>query len=883
MKKFTRVFFLAIIFVFSGTTIAQNSSGAINQHLNHFVEQNELLPQDIQWQITSETFSKASGIQHIYYRQKFKGLEIYGTESGIHLSSNGKVISKDTKFINNTSQKLLGSSSASLTAAQAIQAAAKQLDYSISEPIVVLKGSRGINKETLLSDGGISISPIPAKLMYSITENNRMALTWDISIQAKNQQEWWSLRIDANTGAVVNKVNWMLTCTVDHNHESDVEKMNYNTNLYDIPNYDKTEGNNMAGCVQCYEVFALPLESPYYGSRTVEVQPANATASPFGWHDTNGVAGAEFTITRGNNANAYDFLSGFQPDGGANLEFTGYPFTQNYSSANQYEAASISNLFYLNNIYHDIMYIYGFDEVSGNFQENNYGNGGIGGDSVNAQGQKGSVCNAFFGTPPDGNDPTMEMYICGDKDGNFDALVVIHEYTHGVSNRLTGGPNNTSCLGNTEQMGEGWSDYFGAVLTIQPGATGADPRAVGTYLFGQGINGGGIRDFPFSTDMGINPQTYDFIKTAAVPHGIGSVWAEMLWEVTWGLIDEHGYDADPFNFTGDVNQDAGNIMALALVTEGMKLQPCSPGFIDGRDAIFAADQAIYGGANECILWTAFAKRGLGYSATQGSSNSRSDGTQAFDLPSPEAIGFNGFCLGDTVTVTAIPINSANSIEWYDAPTGGNLLFSGASYTFIPTGSVNVYAEEVPASGESCYDRALAMVTIESVNPDITCPANVTVQVPTGQQFTLPDYIGGTSATDNCPGVPVISQSPAAGTMVGVGATTITMTATDAAGNEDTCTFTVTVEEILGLEDNEFYNNLLLYPNPTTGEITLMNKTATELIDAVITDVNGRIISKIDLRKGGNVTNISLQSFAAGMYFIKINADNTTIVKRIIKQ
>src|SRR5690606_41997437 len=97
-------------------------------------------------------------------------------------------------------------------------------------------------------------------------------------------------------------------------------------------------------------------------------------------------------------------------------------------------------------------------------------------------------------------------------------------------------------------------------------------------------------------------------------------------------IYEHGFNPDFYVFTGDINQDAGNIQALALVTEGMKLQPCSPGFVDGRDAIFAADQAIYGGANECLLWDAFAKRGLGFSASQGSSSSRTDGIEAFDTP-----------------------------------------------------------------------------------------------------------------------------------------------------------------------------------------------------------------------------------------------------------
>ena len=73
-------------------------------------------------------------------------------------------------------------------------------------------------------------------------------------------------------------------------------------------------------------------------------------------------------------------------------------------------------------------------------------------------------------------------------------------------------------------------------------------------------------------------------------------------------------------------------MALALVTEGMKIQPCNPGFVDGRDAILAADVALFGGTNQCLIWEAFAKRGLGYSASQGSPFSRSDGIQAFDVP-----------------------------------------------------------------------------------------------------------------------------------------------------------------------------------------------------------------------------------------------------------
>src|SRR5690606_12661517 len=209
-----------------------------------------------------------------------------------------------------------------------------------------------------------------------------------------------------------------------------------------------------------------------------------------------------------------------------------------------------------------------------------------------------------------------------------------HEYGHGISNRLTGGPSNTSCLNNQEQMGEGWSDYFGLMLTMREGDTGEMVRGIGTYLEFDGVDGPGIRPYPYSTDLGINPTTYGDIRTFSVPHGVGSVWTQMLWEMTWNIIDEHGFDPDIANGSG------GNNIALQLVTDGLKLQPCSPGFIDGRDAILEADQIANGGANRCIIWRAFARRGLGLSATQGSSNSKVDGAEAFNVPVDCLLGVN---------------------------------------------------------------------------------------------------------------------------------------------------------------------------------------------------------------------------------------------------
>src|SRR5262249_26340048 len=156
-------------------------------------------------------------------------------------------------------------------------------------------------------------------------------------------------------------------------------------------------------------------EDPDDVSRSVLIDPNDPTASPFGWHDTDGVAGAEFTDTRGNNVSAQEDTDandsgGLPPDGRAGLDLDFPPdLTQQPPT---YQSAAITNLFYLNNALHDIHYHYGFDEAAGNFQVNDYGRGGTGGDPVQADAQDGSgIDNANFATPPDGQSPRMQMFL----------------------------------------------------------------------------------------------------------------------------------------------------------------------------------------------------------------------------------------------------------------------------------------------------------------------------------------------------------------------------------------------------------------------------------------------------------------------------------------
>lgn len=751
-----KLHYLVLLACFSYLSLmAQEPSSDVNTYLLQQVQNSALNPSDIaNYNITNQHTSDKSGVLHIYFTQSFNGSKVIGTESSIHLK-NDHLIQANINFIKDIDQKI-GVVSPSIGKIQAIQSIAQKMNYTISGSFTEIANTTPYPNKTLFSNGGISQQDIPVELVYRKLTHGKWVATWEISIREVNDNNWYNFFVNASTGDIITKNNWIIQCNAGHTHDHSEEAV---AAFAKAPTALTAVSSATASVMDggSYNVFALPLATPLQGDRSVVVDPHNTTASPFGWHDTDGSTGAEFTVTRGNNVDAFDAgdNNGYRPDGGADLIFD-YPFNPIYTPGDQSEDASITNLFYWNNVIHDVTYLYGFDEQSGNFQVNNYGNGGFGNDSVNAQSQIDFQCNAFFGTPPDGTSGDMFMFVCGERDGNIDNLVVIHEYGHGISNRLTGGGGNAGCLSNDEQMGEGWSDWYGAVLTIEADDLSTDLRPVGNWLFGQNENGPGIRAFPYTTDLAQDPRTYNSIQgTGGAPHPLGSVWAAMLWEVTWGLIDQYGFDPDVYNGTG------GNNIAIALVTEGLKLQPCGPGFVDGRDAILAADVALYDGANQCIIWDAFAKRGLGVSADQGSPNNRDDGSEAFDTPvtaitTPET----SFCLSEAVMI----LDGGSPVGGVYSGPGVTDTGDGMTYTFNPaTAGIGIHTVTYVAESQ-CSDMNQASSTIEVRNdmPILECqditvdldengmvtitPPDVIANFPTGEGYTI-DQLGDFSPID----------------------------------------------------------------------------------------------------------------------------------------
>jgi len=748
--------------------------------------------------VSDAYYSSQSGVLLVYLQQTYKGIDVHNAIKVLAfkgdklVSSEGAIIPKIQVRVNNSE------GIPAQRPENAVNAAAKHLNLPAAVSAKPSKYNPG-DKEVEFGDLGISTENIKVKLLWMpVNDGQRLVLTWQVQIQPNKTNDHWLVRIDANTGAFVNKANLTVTCNWKnpaHKHTADCyEEKIYNGD--DTPPEIKTFKDPATINSAKYRVIPFPVEAPSFpgGTPTLVTNPwllapAGSPATTLKWND-NGTS--SFAISRGNNVyaqedhDANDNTIGQSAKSKTSVPDLDFDYTPNFNGEPQDSlnlGFSLTNLFYWSNIMHDLSYQYGFDEVSGNFQQSNQGRGGLGNDYVIADGQDATgLDNSNFATPPDGQNPRMQMYLfdfdqskdflvnspasdagykvavegqlstnnalatkgpvtanavlykdisgsdsacntaanaaalkgnialiwrgdcdfvvkiknaqlAGAKgvimvnntpgagaiimggtdntitipavmisyedgttiknllghnttvnvtlkihlmDGSLDAGVMCHEYTHGISNRLTGGPAETECLENAEQMGEGWSDYYAIMATTDwtkaALTDGAKARPIGTYVVNEQPTDGGIREYPYSTNMTTDPWTYKMLATetdGGEVHLIGEIWCTALWEMTWGIIQQDGViNKNLFEATGA----GGNSVALRLITEAMKLQRCGPGFIDGRNAILKADTLLYGGKYSCTIWKAFAKRGMGLNASEGSANSYTDQVADFTVP-----------------------------------------------------------------------------------------------------------------------------------------------------------------------------------------------------------------------------------------------------------
>ncbi|MDX6358047.1 MAG: extracellular elastinolytic metalloproteinase [Nocardioidaceae bacterium] len=280
------------------------------------------------------------------------------------------------------------------------------------------------------------------------------------------------------------------------------------------------------------------------------------------------------------------------------------------------------------------------------------------------------IDNANMNTPPDGVPPTMQMYLwhfpgtsddpaTGDPfvptSGSFDASILYHEYTHGLSNRLVTDAAGNGALNSIQSgsMGEAWSDYYALDYLVKKGLL-KDTSKPGQLLEGAYVAAGqhSVRTMaidcqPDSKSAGCTSgfdgskggYTYgDFSTVIGAPevHASGEIWGQTLWDIRTAL---------------------GHHVADTLITRAMSLSPAEPSMIDMRNAIIQADDVAYGQSHTTKLWKIFAKRGMGYfaAATDGS-----DTAPAEDFHRPPAPQSARFDLTGKVTdpTTGLPVEGA---------------------------------------------------------------------------------------------------------------------------------------------------------------------------------------------------------------------------------
>ncbi len=843
MKKFTIPLFLTL---FAAGLCAQKAlyTEMLKNHLSATAHEHGLEKSDvIDFKITDIIPLKGLDAVQIYVQQQINGIPVHGAVNSLTVK-NDKIHQVGNAFFPNT-YAAQNNTLSGINAKRAVELAAASVDLPLKSGYRPFAAPTTDQQVLYFESPDMLNERIRVQKEY-LYKNGEFVLIWSVELFPKAQDDTWSVFVEQTTGQIVGKENYTSYCNLPEtgNYLAKCEHAAHTSQAAD--EMSQRTASPLAG-EGSYNVFPLPIESPNFGERSMVTAPYDTTASPFGWHDTDGVPGHEYTTTRGNNVIAgldrdgNDANDKALPDGGADLIFD-FPLDLN-AEPDANEDAAIVNLFYVNNMYHDFAYRYGFDETT-NFQSKNYTGQGKDGDEVQAFVQSnadgGSVNNANFSSPPDGVSGRMRMFVgennagsrfridapisikgpvtVGEADfgtpisetpvtgtvvrafdatgnanfacreilnaesvnGNialidrgecfferkarnaadagaigviicnfepsangmigadsipdpgipvvmigsgdcakivaridegvivtfqaveqegpalrdiaFDNGVIAHEYGHGLSIRSTGGPSISGCLNNNEQMGEGWSDFFALVTSTTENHKADDARGVGSFAFGQTADGPGIRRFPYSTDRAVNPQVYDDIIGQSAPHPIGEVWVGCLWDMYWAFVEQDGFDPDFINGNG------GNNKAIQLVFDGMKMQPCSPGFIDGRDAILQADRIRYDGANQCLIWKAFADRGVGFGADQGSSDNANDGKMSFEIPPicikelviEQTVNQN-INAGEPINVQIDVQNRKNvdltNVQFeYNIPEGAALLQEPQGYEYELTGS-----------------------------------------------------------------------------------------------------------------------------------------------------------------------------------------------------
>jgi hypothetical protein len=772
--------------------LTQPTSGKHSEVLRSFLKENNDLvgvsDQQADDLVVVADYTNPNGnMSFAHLEQRINGVPVFRGEVKAGFTKDGRMI----RVINNLAPGLdYGSLSNDFgDPAAAVKAAAPLMKYEL-QPIDLQRNDAASSDIKVVFGNGDWATT--AEKMYFPTEPGVAVPAWRVLIW--KPVDVYYVIVDARTGTML----WRKDLTNDQTQSATYQIYRNSNSLIGAadnpaplsPGPLNPTSNTQGAITSRTNVTLIGNEAPY-------------TFNNNGWI-TDGA-----NITDGNNVEA-----GIDRDGtnGVDAPQTGSPnrvfdSTWNPPPGNpapgddpltaQAQRGSVIQMFYVMNRYHDELYRLGFTEQARNYQASNFGRGGAENDRISAEGQDSSgTNNANFSIVADGTRGRMQMYLWNgptpDYDGTGDAEVIIHEVTHGTSQRLHG---NAAGLSNNMSagMGEGWGDFYGYTML----AEASDPidgvyttGGYATYLL-SGMQSNyyyGIRRFPRApitftggpNNLPHNPFTFKHLNagcdtflgttstavSSAFPrnpvvatsgscdqvHNAGEVWSSALWEVRNRMVSRLGFAT-------------GTSRVLQVVTDGMKLAPLNPTFLQERDAIIAAAAALpivpEATADVGDVREGFRVRGMGFSAAV-IATSPANVTEAFDVPN--AIFTN-------------PNSVSDSVGDNDGfpESGENVLVSIPVTNNSGNGTINNVSISITGGGTVNYGN-------------IADGATTTMQVP----YTVPG--GATCGSDH----------------------TITITGTTALGAMNPRTFTFRLGVPVGGAPVTFSNNTAMTLGPDAG-------------------------------------------------------------------
>jgi hypothetical protein len=286
-------------------------------------------------------------------------------------------------------------------------------------------------------------------------------------------------------------------------------------------------------------------------------------------------------------------------------------------------------------------------------------------------------------------------------------------------------------------------------------------------------------------------------------------------------------------------------------------------------SILITDPTCYGGSNGAIdLIMMGGTPAYSYTWSPGATNGPSANNLSAGSYTCNVMDNNG--CSTTVTIT---VNQPNAIATTQSPSicvGSHITVGTHTYTTAGT-----YTDVLTAHN-GCDSTVTTNLTLNSV-PSLTFVIN--------NGFALCDW-GSASSTPNY----TLTATPSGGTFsgtavsgnvfspyqAGIGTFTLTYNYTNTAttcSNSTTATTTVSICEGIA-QNNAATNNLQVYPNPFTNELTIVSTAKT---NAILFDMLGNKINEFVLHNATQT--ISLESLAPGMYYLQVDAQKIKIIKQ----